>query len=189
MYEKVVLLKEGWYITCIKVTWKEWGRANGIALRIRKWLPSEWKSVKDYFYFMFLHLWGVYSNPNLSHRDLWIQIWLSKVLLWAFSKGCCYQVISIFLSLLKEAFFFFVSVLNSESEHIFLNDFFMPMTFKICSNYIYTSAYTHTQVYSAEVLKGNFFKSSIEFVEDYKIRIMMESIKLPNFFFFLLPNS
>ena len=92
---------------CIKVTWKEWGIANGIALRIRKWLPSEWKSVKDYLYFMFLHLWGVYSNPNLSHRDLWIQIWLSKVLLWAFAKGGCYQVVSSFLSLLKEAIFFF----------------------------------------------------------------------------------
>jgi len=46
-------------------------------------------------------------------------------------------------------------VLNSESEHFLLNDFVMPMSFKICSNYIYTSVYTHTQIYSAEVLKGN----------------------------------
>lgn len=85
-YVKFVLLKQDWYVTRTKVTWKEWGIAKGIAFRFRKWLPSEWKSVKDYFYFMFLHLWRLYSNPKLNHRGLCIQIQLSKVLLWAFPR-------------------------------------------------------------------------------------------------------
>ena len=153
---------------CIKVTWKEWGIANGIALRIRKWLPSEWKSVKDYLYFMFLHLWGVYSNPNLSHRDLWIQIWLSKVLLWAFAKGGCYQVVSSFLSLLKEAIFFFfwyqcwILRVNIFSWMILL----CPWLLKF-SIIIFTLLCIHTHRYiQLKFWRGIKKKSSIEFVED-----------------------